>query len=206
MTDNKIKQTSFPHQVIEKVYGEPTYKCLHDVTQKTRANAGAVKSTLGGGNHGLLAIMMTPAEYHNLTNYHWMEPAHPGTPPVIPPGTTQVAARNMITQYDEALKNWNLVNDTRTAIKQQILDVFDEIYLQPLCHRQLGYANVTPYQMLQYLRKNYGTVESEDYIELKNKMAVPYDPTTTMVEYFNTLEDIQTMADGGPTPITDNEI
>ena len=206
MTENKIKQTYFTHQVIEKIFGEPNFRSLHDLTQKLRANASAVKTNLGGGNHGLLALVMPPAEYHNLTQHHWVEPIHPGHPPVIAVGTTQVAARNLITQYDEALKNWNLVNDTRSALKQQILDVIDEVYLQPLRDRQLAYANVTPLQMLDYLREHYGQVMSEDYIVLKQQLTEPYDPATSMVNYFNGLEDIQTMAQRGPTPITDNEI
>ena len=112
MTDNKIKQTYFTHQNIEKVFSEPNFWSIHDLTQKLRANDSTVKTNLAGGNHGLLALVMPPAEYHNLTHNHWVEPVHPGTPPIIAAGTTQVAARNAITQYEENLKNWNLVNDT----------------------------------------------------------------------------------------------
>ena len=151
MSDNRINQTFFPHATLAKVFGEPNYQNIHDVMAKLGDNASAVKTTLGGGNHGLLAVLMTPAEYHNITGQMWVEPVHPGTVPDMAVGTTAVQARNIMNQHNENLRNFDLVNDTRNALKQQLLEAFDELYLLPLRDRQLGYANVTPQQMMTYL-------------------------------------------------------
>ena len=138
MTENTIKTTYFPHQTLPKVYGQPTYKTLYETAQKLRDNASAVKSTLGGGNHGLLALLMTPPTYHALTGHPWIDPVHPGNPPIVNVGTTQVQARNQQTMYDANLRNWTLVNDTKNALKQQIMETFDEVYYQPLRDRTTG--------------------------------------------------------------------
>ena len=128
MSENVIKSTYFPHQTLPKVYGEPSFKTLYDTAQRLRDNASAVKTTLGGGNHGLLAVLLTKAAYHAITGHHWVELVHPGNPPIVGAGTTQVQARNLITTYEQNLKNWNLVNDTRNTLKQQIMEVFDNTY------------------------------------------------------------------------------
>ena len=96
MSENTIKSTFFPHQALPKIYGEPTCQTLYNTAQRLRDNASAVKSTLGGGNHGLLALLLSPAAYHAITGHHWVEPGHPGNPPLVVAGTTQVQARNQL--------------------------------------------------------------------------------------------------------------
>ena len=206
MAENSIKATFFPHQTLPKVYGEPTFQTLYDTSQRLRDNASAVKTTLGGGGHGLLAVLLSPATYHAITGHVWAEPAHPGNAPDLPERTSQVTARNLLNVYAQNLKNWNLVNDTRNALKQQIMEVFDETYYQPLRDRTTGYANVTPLQMLEYLNATYGEVANEDIIELKRQLTAPYDTATTMYQYFNKLEDIQDLASRSTSPITDNDM
>ena len=105
MSENNIKSTFFPHQTLPKVYGEPTFQTLYDTAQRLRDNASAVKTTLGGGNHGLLALLLPPPAYFALTGHHWVEPIHPGNPPIVDQGTTQVQARNMMTTYEQNLRN-----------------------------------------------------------------------------------------------------
>ena len=105
MTENKIVSQFFLHPVLPNVYGEPSYITIYDTKQKLRDNASHVPSTLGGGKHGLLALTMPPAEYHGLTGHHWVNPAHPGGTPVIVQGTTQIMAKNIMTQYEQSFKN-----------------------------------------------------------------------------------------------------
>ena len=90
MAENSIKSTFFPHQTLPKVYGEPTFQTLYDTSQRLRDNASAVKTTLGGGGHGLLAVLLSPATYHAITGNVWAEPAHPGNAPELTERTSQV--------------------------------------------------------------------------------------------------------------------
>ena len=105
MSENVIESTFFPYQTLPKVYGEPTFQTLYDTAQHLQDNVSAVKTTLGGGNHGHLALILTPVVYHAITGHNWVEPVHPGNPPIVGAGTTQVQARNLITTYEQNLKN-----------------------------------------------------------------------------------------------------
>ena len=67
----------------------------------------------------------------------------------------------------------------------------------------MGYTNVTPDQITSYLRAAYGEVAPEDSVALKGKLYQTYNTMTTINEYFDKLENIQTMATSGTATITD---
>eukprot|EP00957_Ditylum_brightwellii_P040851 3091651-Ditylum_brightwellii.AAC.1 len=51
----------FPQQHIPKVQGKPTYSTIKAVHKILMENVAFVPTTLGGGNHGHLALVMNPA-------------------------------------------------------------------------------------------------------------------------------------------------
>ena len=46
-------------------------------------------STLGGGNHGFLGLILTPEKYQLVTSHAFEPHANPGALPTLPPNTTQ---------------------------------------------------------------------------------------------------------------------
>ena len=59
MSGIDYKATYFQHPVLTKVHGEPTYDALQQIATQVKANAAAVPSQLGGGNHGHLGLVYT---------------------------------------------------------------------------------------------------------------------------------------------------
>ena len=57
------KDSYFKHPVLTVIRGEPTYETLHHIKNELKANASSVPTTLGGGNHGYLDMILTPADY-----------------------------------------------------------------------------------------------------------------------------------------------
>ena len=51
---------SFPIPVLAKIDGKPSYNKLKIVNDELSANAASVKTKLGGGNHGFLALTISP--------------------------------------------------------------------------------------------------------------------------------------------------
>ena len=72
---------------------------------------------------------MDPGKYFTLTGSPSNAPIHPGNPPIMPVGTTQVQASNLRMNYKSYLHNWALVKDSMNTLKPQILQTFDEGYL-----------------------------------------------------------------------------
>ena len=60
------KDSYFEHPVLTSIRGEPTYETLHYLKKELKANARSVPTTLGGGNHGYLGMILKPAEYFRI--------------------------------------------------------------------------------------------------------------------------------------------
>ena len=69
------KDSYFEQPPLTAIRWEPTYETLHNLKNELKANANSVRTTLGGGNHGYLGMILTPAEYHRIA------PTDPSTRP-----------------------------------------------------------------------------------------------------------------------------
>ena len=106
----------------------PTYDIIASVHRKLKANAASVSSTLGGGTHGLLGLIILPATYQTVTGYPFAAPVNPGNLPDIAPAASQAQIGEAVRQHKERLKVWKEYNATDLALKKQILAIIDEVY------------------------------------------------------------------------------
>ena len=51
---------SFPNSMIPMIEGEPRYETLKRAEKLLIENESSMHSTLGGGNHGFLGLILTP--------------------------------------------------------------------------------------------------------------------------------------------------
>ena len=88
------KDSYFEHPVLTAIRGEPTYETLHHLKKELKANARSVQTTLGGGNHGYLGMILTPAEYLRIASTDpFTRPPNPGVLFPNPNGTAaQIAS------------------------------------------------------------------------------------------------------------------
>eukprot|EP00957_Ditylum_brightwellii_P167030 12716078-Ditylum_brightwellii.AAC.1 len=77
--DHIIK--SFPNTIIPRISREPTYQQLYEVHCMLMENASSVEATFGGGLHGHLGLVITPARYLQVTGNNFAPPANPGPTP-----------------------------------------------------------------------------------------------------------------------------
>ena len=88
MTSDNVDFTKyFQHKTLPRIYGEPDYHQLKKLKDALKANAGSIQSDLGGGVHGHLGQVLTPAEYTNVSAIAYVDPPNPGVL-VVPPGIT----------------------------------------------------------------------------------------------------------------------
>jgi hypothetical protein len=82
----------FPCQ-LEKIHGMPTYETIQALKSDLKSNASSVDCSLGGGLHGYLGALISPAAYATIVgqNYPFIKPVFPGYQAnVIPTDTTAV--------------------------------------------------------------------------------------------------------------------
>ena len=87
--------TTFPTQVAP-IIGEPTYATLKTLKDQLKANAASVPKTLGGGTHGYLGLILSPATYATISPTAFIKPAYPVQHPAIPAGTNPANTSSII--------------------------------------------------------------------------------------------------------------
>ena len=60
------RDTSFEYADLSHIHGEPTYDSLTILFNQLKANARSVRTSLGGGNHGYLGLLLSPAQYATI--------------------------------------------------------------------------------------------------------------------------------------------
>lgn len=97
-------RTSFLHPNITPINGEPHFEEIQRVHALLKSNAASVASALGGGAHGLLGLVTTPATYLRITGAAFNIPANPGITPTIPPGATAAQIGALTRQHTSDLR------------------------------------------------------------------------------------------------------
>jgi hypothetical protein len=79
---------NYPHRVLTPIKETPGYSSLQKMQKELYANAQAMHSNAGDGNHGHLALVMPDADYLALAGETFIVPQHPGILPIHAQGTT----------------------------------------------------------------------------------------------------------------------
>ena len=94
MSVQTFSKDLFQYERLTRILGKPDFLSLTTIEKQIKANAMAVCSNLGGGNHGHLGLVITPQKYALLSNTLFIRPVHSGDF-AIATNTTQVQARKM---------------------------------------------------------------------------------------------------------------
>ena len=63
-------------------------------------------TTLGGGNHGYLSLILSPATYATISPTAFIEPVYPGQHPTIPAGSNAANTSAIIHRHTEDTRQW----------------------------------------------------------------------------------------------------
>jgi len=202
----EVIRHSFPFPNITAYTGEPAYEHIKKVHDKLKADAASVRSTLGGGHHGLLGLMMTNASYFATTGVEFVLPANPGYLPVIPEAATAAQIAELVRQHTNLLRQFQETINTDRALVQLLLEIFDEEYTQAICDPNIGYANTTAMAIITHLYDSYGKITPHDLEDNAETLMTAYDPSLPITTLFKQIEDCVAYAEAGNAPFTAAQI
>lgn len=194
---------TFPHPILDLIDGQPTNTSLQLLQRQLYTNARSVSSTLGGGNHGHLGMVMTNAAYTALTGVIFIIPNHPGNAPVHLAGANQVTMNETIRMYQVHVQQHELYQRVATQLKAQLIAAVEGIYIAALSHIDFGFGEVTPIQLLVHLKDTYGTLSPEDLEKNRAALSTPWNPDAPLENLWARITEIQRIATAGNAPIPD---
>jgi hypothetical protein len=195
---------AFVHDPLTKIIGRPTLQTIQKMQAETYANLFRIHSDAGGGAHGHVAIIMSPAEFLVLTNVAWVAPAYPGPDPAPAPTAATVVEATRVHARDMA--NFHLYNQLVQRTSSLILACVDEVYYKVLFNNLSSYSHLSPWELINHLTTTYGVVADEDLTANKNRLSADWncdEPIETL--WTRTVQCIRFAADNA-MPIADREV
>ena len=121
----------FPTRHVNPIRGEPTYDAITTLKGELFANAAVIPTTLGGGQHGHIGLVMNDQLYTTLSTTAFVIPADPGPLPVFSPNITYTAAHRdtIIREHKEQRRLYDTITNVDLALKKQLIEAVDEVYL-----------------------------------------------------------------------------
>ena len=196
----------FPAKTIPHIQGEPDYASINDMVQMLYSNAASLATTLGGGQHGHIGLIMTPILYATLSIAPYLNPPDPGPIPILAAGVTAAAREEARIQHKEERRVYDNNQSMDDALKAQIIDTIDDTYLCELRNKYTGYLGISTRDLIDHLLDRYGKITPADIAACKRRMNDPIDSTQPIDIYFRKIDDCVQYAADGQVAFTPDQI
>ena len=189
-----FKATHFEYSTLTKIYGPPTYETLTQLTNELKANASSVPSSLGGGAHGHLGLVIPPSQYALLSNIPYVRPRQP-PPFFLPQGTDPQVAQMLRESHVENVRAFRECIGVENALKQQLVTAVDTTWLAPLRNPISNSITMPIVDVIQYLYQVHGKITPDIIHEKETVIAtMTYDPLTPIDHVFTAVQELTDMA------------
>ena len=159
-TNIDYTSTNFIYPELTTIPCQPSYELLTKLKDELKSNAASVPSDLGGGGHGHLGRVLTPAEYALVSPVPYVTPGHPG-PLVIPAGTPNYLRQEMRDTHKEEIRVYRESDNVDKTLKKQMTTAIPDLYLKRFKNRLTNTITQPIPDILQHLFTTYGRVRSE---------------------------------------------
>ena len=191
---------------ITKITGEPNYESLKNLKDELKANAASIPTTLGGGNHGFLGQILSPAAYATIAANQFIEPVYPRQHPNVPASTNAANTSTIVRRHTEDLRQWREFKNVNTVLKSQLLSALDDIYVRTLKDHHVGYMNQSICTILTHLFNNYSNITPLELEDNDTKMHATWDPNSPFNCLIKQIEDGQDYTNDGGQPYTAEQL
>jgi hypothetical protein len=192
----------FPHNILPKMTGEPTFKYLKIICHYLNTNAMSV-SYEGGGRHGHLGLIMMNDEYFALAKDIFTVPENPGATPVHPDNATAARIAEAYRAHPEGIRVHRTYNNVDQAFKKLIIDDFEDQLLNAFSDEVVCYANRASLDPLTHLLTYYAMIAPTELTHNYERLNTPYDPNKPIESLFQQIQDARAFAIAGGQPYGD---
>jgi hypothetical protein len=126
----------------------------------------------------------------------WISPPAPGRAPDNTDGTAaQISAAHDI--WEEDIQTYRTYTSVQQALKNQIISVFEPMYLDVLNDNMVGLANISARDMLDHIFGTYGKINAVDLEINFEHMRRTWDPQQPVESLFKQIQDCADYSETG---------
>ena len=121
-------------ETVTKIHGQPTSHDLTNLEKEIIAILANTPTTLGGGNHGQIGVIMSATDYNTMTaGTNFINPVNTGTYPagLAVNAAAGTRARAEAEHKEELINQFETFNGVRLGTKELILEAVDNEEICP---------------------------------------------------------------------------
>ena len=180
--------------VVNKIDGCPTMKSYESLIDDLTPIAKRLKNKImpAGKEYGFMALICEEEEYADYTgdeNYRYYDPVAPEDHAAAQfdpslSDATRKANEDALKRYEG---DYNKYQASTNVLRQKIVGAIEEEYIEDLKKPVIGYDHVSPYDLLRQIRQEV-VLNTTERNEMKALVFSPYEPTTTVRSFTNTID------------------
>ncbi|CAB9513751.1 hypothetical protein SEMRO_610_G175150.1 [Seminavis robusta] len=189
----------FIHSTLTQITGAPSRASIKTLIKENKDNARNIHSARGAGDEGHLRLCYQLVDYNaraHLAGNPWIDPAHPGARPNIPPGATAAQIQNEVANHQYDLQEFQVFQSTEKALLKLAMQATEEVYYKALEDPEEGYSHVRYIDFVEHLQETYGQLTNDDLDKNIERMNTKWSPNDPIEQLFNQINDAQAFARG----------
>ena len=198
---------AFLHPELTPILTTPTIESIDLLCSELYANLRPIHSNTGGGQHGHVGLIYSPAEYDILTglNVPFTAPVWPGANPDHTNDTTahQITETNRLFAQDMTV--FISYNTLVTATKQLIIKAVKPVYFAVLVLPTSGLDSYSVHELINHLLTTYGTVTDTDITANRMRLGAAWNFDEPIEQLWTRTKQCLTFAETHHVPIAERE-
>ena len=182
---------------------KPTPEAIRTLRKELYANARRNQTTIGGGSHGHLGLLMPDPEYIAISHggESYAIPDRPDIPNYA--ALDEAGSAGATIEYKAEMRTYNDATALSDYLTTLIIQAVPPIYIGVLSDDTHGFGEVTPGQLLTHLMDTYGKISKKAMAANLKSVSAPWDPDTPIENVFTHGKSCRQFATEGGDPITD---
>ena len=191
---------------VEAFHVSSVFKTLKKLRKQIKANAASVTSTLGGGLHGHLSLVLPTSEYDNISGCHFIKPVHPGTLTISKNSALHDAIR-IREEQNEKLKYFHERDTIKNVLKSHIRGAMESVYIKKRIDPSTETILHDIPKIFTFLFDQYGQIKYKHLRQEENKIKnFEYSLTDLPIVIFNVIEYLVSLSEAAKLPKSQQQI
>ena len=195
----------FPRPIVDPILGLPTYATIKELHVQLNSNAASIFMNIGDGQHDLLRLAVSNAQYNSVSTVPFVAPANPGATVTYLPNATSARIKHADDTHDKAFILFKEYTLADKVLKQLLLVAIEEKHYRVLRNDLIGCANVTTRDLIQHLYTCYGNSTSTQLTNNAITLRSGYDPNQPIKSLYEQIDNAVAFVASADNEYTDKQ-